>query len=212
MKRKIRLSALVAVMVLMLSLLIGGLYGYFSDTETSEDSVFVAGTLSLESTIDGTELYDNVTVLDGVDGMNDSVTFDTVIPGDNGTITWTLNNMGTVDGKLTLTSTVTGLENGRFDPEDDVDSDDVCELLTAVHITVQKSVNGSSVGYIVAAGGTLADLEAALDGEADEALAAGDEIVYELIWSIDGPTVGNEIQSDSVEIDIQFTLEQFNAP
>ena len=36
MKRKIRLSALVAVMVLMLALLIGGLYGYFDDTEDGQ--------------------------------------------------------------------------------------------------------------------------------------------------------------------------------
>ena len=46
-RRKIRLSALIAIAVLMLALLIGGLYGYFDDTETSRVNSFTAGTLNL---------------------------------------------------------------------------------------------------------------------------------------------------------------------
>ncbi len=47
MKRKLRLGALLTVSVLMLALLIGGLYGYFEDTETSTGNTFTAGTLDL---------------------------------------------------------------------------------------------------------------------------------------------------------------------
>ena len=67
MKRKIRLSALVAVMVLMLALLIGGLYGYFDDTETSTGNVFTAGTLNLVAVTDG-DATCNFTPTAGGDG------------------------------------------------------------------------------------------------------------------------------------------------
>ena len=96
-KRKIRLSALIVVAVLMLALLIGGLYGTFDDTETSIGNVFTAGTLNLVSVISGSGFTDNVVVNEQGDGINDNVTFGMVMPGDNGTITWTLTNDGTVE-------------------------------------------------------------------------------------------------------------------
>ena len=115
MKRKIRLSALLAVAVLMLALLIGGLYGYFDDTETSIGNVFTAGTLNLVSVIDGVG-YSTLTEMG--DGVNDNITFGMVAPGDNGTITWTLTNVGNVDGNLTFQNvTVTEAENGINEPE-----------------------------------------------------------------------------------------------
>jgi len=36
----------------------------------------------------------------------------------------------------------------------------------------------------------------------------GHSVVYVLGWSIDGPTVGNEIQSDIATLDITFDLIQ----
>jgi hypothetical protein len=54
-------------------------------------------------------------------------------------------------------------------------------------------------------------LEAALDAEVDVAMAAADVIIYELHWEV--PTsVGNEIQGDTAELDITFTLNQIATP
>ena len=115
MGRKIRLTALVGISVLMLALLIGGLYGYFNDTETSNGNWFTAGTLNLVSVISGNEAHGHVTVNEQADGLNDNVTFGRVAPGDSGSITWTLTNQGTVDGLLSLDNTTTVVnfaENG----------------------------------------------------------------------------------------------------
>ncbi|MDM7999359.1 MAG: TasA family protein, partial [Dehalococcoidia bacterium] len=88
MTRKIRLSALITVLVLMLALLIGGLYGYFNDTETGAPSVFTAGTLDLMTWVDGTNPTGadmSITQSDNATGIVGHVDFSNVAPGDNGT-------------------------------------------------------------------------------------------------------------------------------
>ena len=208
MKRKVRLSALLAVAVLMLALLIGGLYGVFDDTETSTGNVFTAGTLNLVSVINGTEISDNVTVNEQGDGLNDNVTFGMVAPGDNGTITWTLTNQGTVDGDLTFDNvTVVFVENGSNEPEGLVSGNngggngDLDEYMTC-----RLSHDGS---FVTDGGGSnyvpFSALAAALNSQAGMALDAGDTTVYLLEWRIDS-SVGNIIQSDQATINITFTL------
>lgn len=203
MKRKIRLSALVAISVLMLALLIGGLYGTFSDQETSIGNVFTAGTLNLVSVINGSGFTDNVVVNEQADGINDNVTFGQVMPGDNGTITWTLTNDGTVDGNLALVSTVTGSENGLNEPElasGDTLGDGTGELDTLILCTLY--IDGADqTGEI-----SLAAMEAFLNDTV--ALDAGQTVVYRLDWRIDNVATGNELQSDTAQIDINFTLTQ----
>jgi len=193
----------------MLALLIGGLYGYFDDTETSTGNVFTAGTLNLVSVIDGDEILGNVTVNEQGDGLNDNVTFGRVAPGDSGSITWTLTNDGTVDGDLTLVSTVAFGENGSNEPEAAVAGNnggangDLDEYMTC-----RLSCDGT---YLTDGGGNsfvpFSDLEAALDSQVNVALDAGVTTVYLLEWQI-AVTVGNIIQSDTAQIDITFTLNQ----
>jgi predicted ribosomally synthesized peptide with SipW-like signal peptide len=193
--------------VLMLALLIGGLYGYFDDTETSTGNVFTAGTLNLVSEIDGVGYSD---ISEGLDGINDNITFGMVAPGESGSITWTLTNDGTVDGELTLvcTDNVFG-ENGSNEPElavfgndsggnGDLDEYMTCQLsCEGTYIT-----NGGISGYV-----PFSDLAAALNSQANVALGAGLDTVYLLEWQIDS-SVGNIIQSDTANIGITFTLTQ----
>jgi hypothetical protein len=206
MKRKIRLSALLAVSVLMLALLIGRLYGYFDDTETSIGNVFTAGTLNLVSVINGVG-YSTLTEMG--DGVNDNITFGMVAPGDSGTITWTLTNVGNVDGDLTFQNvTVTEAENGINEPE--LESGDttpaVGELGSAVDVTLERSVDGGAFALVHS--GTLSGLASAIPPSDLLSAGAGHSIVYRLNWSIAGPTVGNEIQSDSATLNIAFVLTQ----
>lgn len=202
--------ALMVLGVLMLALLIGGLYGYFDDTETSTGNVFTAGTLNLVAVTDGTASC-NFTETAGGDGLNGNVVFANIAPGDNGTITWTLTNQGTVDGDLTLVCTDNFSENGSNEPElamgvlnniggnGDLDENLYCRL----------SCGGT---YITAGGAStyvpFSAVAAALNSQVNVTLDAGQTSVYLLEWQVDGPTVGNEIQSDTATIDITFTLTQ----
>jgi len=204
MTRKIRLSALVVVLVLMLALLIGGLYGTFEDEETSIGNVFTAGTLNLVSEISGSNFTDNVNVVVNElgDGINDNVTFGQVLPGDNGTISWTLTNSGTVDGSLALASTVVCSENGLNEPEGLVDDigDGTGELDDLILCTLYLD-GTDQTGEI-----SLAEMEAFLNDTV--LLNAGQTAVYRLDWRIDNVATGNELQSDTAQIDITFTLTQ----
>jgi predicted ribosomally synthesized peptide with SipW-like signal peptide len=207
MKRKARLLTLMVLGVLMLSLLIGGLYGYFDDTETSTGNVFTAGTLNLVSVINGAEASGHVVVNEQGDGLNDNVTFGMVAPGDSGSITWTLTNVGNVDGTRTMAALVDGHENGENEPElagtvhnvgGDGDLDDALDV---------ELFLGATSLY----DGDLDGLAAFLAGYAGETMV-GDmgvtSLVYTLQWAVDGPTVGNEIQSDDATLAVTFTLNQ----
>lgn len=208
MKRKIRLSALITVMVLMLALLIGALYGYFEDTENSRGNVFTAGTLNLVMVADG-DATCNFTETVGGDGLEGNVDFLNVAPGDNGTITWTLTNVGNVDGNLTFENvTVTEDENGINEPESESGDSTplVGELGAAVDVTLERSIDGGA--FVSVYTGTLAGLASATETPQLLSAGAGHSIVYVLQWSIDGPTVGNEIQSDTASMDITFRLTQ----
>ncbi len=210
MKRKIRLSALVAVMVLMLALLIGGLYGYFDDTEESTGNTFTAGTLNLVAVTDG-DATCSFTATPGGDGANGFVVFENIAPGDSGFIEWTLTNVGNVDGVLTMAAAVGGNENGENEPElaniaglHDVDGDGDLDDALSVELFL-----GATSIY----SGDLDGLAAFLAGPpAYDENMAGDlgvtPLVYTLNWSVDGPTVGNEIQSDDATLDMTFTLDQ----
>jgi predicted ribosomally synthesized peptide with SipW-like signal peptide len=194
----------------MLALLIGGLYGYFDDIETSTGNVFTAGTLNLVCAENGTEFYNNVVVNEAGDGINDNVTFGFVVPGDNGTITWTLTNQGTVDGDLTLVCTDNVFaENGSNEPEqatginDGGGNGDLDQYMTC-----RLSLDGT---FITDGGGStyvpMSELAAALNTQNGITLDAGVSKVYLLEWNVDSG-VGNVIQSDTANIGITFTLDQ----
>jgi len=211
--------------VLMLALLIGGLYGYFDDTETSTGNVFTAGTLNLIPSTDGTGPVGKYVVTAGGDGVNGNVVFTRVAPGDSGSITWTLLNDGDLDGDLAFDSTVTFVENGSNEPENAVAGNNGggngdLDGYVGVRLTRNGTyILGSASNYVPFAG-----LEAVLDAES-QTLAASGTITYVLEWQIaadvmgaggdglfgtadDVPVVDNIIQSDQATIDITFTLTQ----
>ncbi len=212
MKRKLRLSALIVLAVLMLSLLIGGLYGYFQDTETSTGNVFTAGTLNLVSEIAGSGTSEVVTVNEQADGANDNVTFGMVAPGDSGSISWTLTNDGNLDGTLAVVSTASFADNGDNEPERAVpgnngggngDLDQYMDVwLYRDDSGVITDILGTSGAFVAASG-----LDGALDLENLTLGASGGQTKYVLEWHID-TTVGNVIQSDTATFNVTFTLAQ----
>jgi predicted ribosomally synthesized peptide with SipW-like signal peptide len=208
MKRKIRLSALIAVMVLMLALLIGGLYGYFGDTEDSTGNTFTAGTLNLVAVTDG-DATCNFTPTAGGDGVNGFVVFQNIAPGDSGYIEWTLTNVGNVDGTLTIAALVGGNENGENEPElaniaglHDVDGDG--DLDDAMHVELSLGAGSLYSGDLDG----LAAFLATYPAESMVGDLGATALVYTLQWDVDGPTVGNEIQSDDATLNVTFNLAQ----
>jgi predicted ribosomally synthesized peptide with SipW-like signal peptide len=212
MKRKIRLSALLVIAVLMLALMIGGLYGYFDDTETSSGNVFTAGTLDLVEYTDasaGSPPTCTYAVVPGpAPSMNGHVEFTFIAPGDSGSIEWALSNAGSVDGMLTMAATIGGSEGTVEEPEPLVGNNnggdgDLDENLGVRLYDGTAYIYGTAVSY-----DTLAGLVTFLSTYAGEELDGGAApIVYTLEWQVD-TGVGNIIQSDSATLDMTFALNQ----
>ncbi len=106
-----KIILLVTALVAVIATLSAGTFAYFNDVETSAGNVITAGTLNLvpaqsksysQHGSGGTSAFVG-TLGDGVAGH---VTFTDVSPGQSGTITFTLYNSGTIDGVLTISSTV----------------------------------------------------------------------------------------------------------
>jgi len=223
MNKKILLS--VMVITLASALIGGGIYAVFSDVETSTGNTFTAGTLNLVPSTSGTGPGGKYTVTAGGDGVNGKVVFEELAPSDSGSITWTLQNDGSLDGTLTMASDVTFDDNGTNEPEDAVSGnngggDGDLDQYVGVRLRRDGSyILGDASNYV-----PFSDLEAVLDAES-ESLAASDTLTYVLQWEIASDVKGagadgkfgtaddvaeddNIIQSDKATLDITFTLAQ----
>jgi len=162
-----------------------------------------------------------------------------VKPGDTGSITWTLTNSGDLAGKLTIASTFTFSENTAWEPETSTltpasplnnASGADGDLDEYVGVSLSQKIGAAAATYLLGSATQFepsSALEAALDLVVDEAMAAGETIIYVLSWEIaaDVETAGDDglfgtddtneddvddniLQSDTVEMDILFTLTQ----
>jgi len=195
---------LVSLMAIALvsALIGGGIYAYFSDIETSAGNVFTAGTLDLN-----------------LDGGNTNVvkfTVDDVKPGANGGGTWTVANVGNMDGYLDLESIgVSEAIGTTTDPElADEGGPDTTQLgnYLMVHMFIDANNNGSwdsGETDIFGTNASPAAINTILGNYALDLslLANGGTNYITLLWSV-GATVDNSIQGDSVTLDITFELQQ----
>ena len=218
---------LVSVMVISLAcaLIGGGIYAVFSESEDSTGTSWTTGTLNLIPTVSGTGPGGKYTVTPGGDGLNGYVVFTNLAPGDSGSVTWTLENEGSLDGTLTMASDVTFDENGSNEPEDAVAGNngggngDLDEYMGVRLERGATYILGSATNYV-----PFSELEAVLDAES-ESLTASGTLVYVLEWEIASDVEGagldslfgtaddvaeddNIIQSDKATLDITFTLTQ----
>ncbi|MBM2824432.1 MAG: hypothetical protein HW402_96, partial [Dehalococcoidales bacterium] len=102
-----KILGLTIVSLLTISMVTGGVWTYFSDVERSSSDILLAGTLDLSPTTSGTGPAGKYTVTPGGDGANGNVTFQKLLPGESGSITWVLVNNGSISGPLVITSAVT---------------------------------------------------------------------------------------------------------
>lgn len=180
----------------------GGIYAYFSDAETSTGNTFTAGTLDLN--------------LDG--GNTNVVKFNVsdVSPGSNGGGTWTVTNVGTINGYLDLeTVGITESAGTTTDPElanepTGLDTPQLGTYLMA-HMFIDANNNGNwDAGETDILGTNAAPVAintiAGSYGLDLSLIASGTNYVT-LRWSVP-VTADNRIQGDSVILGMTFELQQ----
>lgn len=220
-----RILGLVLVGLILMGLAATASWAYFSDTESSSGNHFTAGSLDLVPSNSATGPAGKYTVNSMSNGVTGYVTFTNLVPGESGSMAWTMQNNGTVNGTLTMPSAVTFTENGSNEPEAAVAGNNGGgngDLDTYLGVRVKRGSTyflGSATNYVPASG-----LKAALDAQS-QALAASGTLTYTLEWALasdikgagvdglfgtadDVDVVDNIIQSDTVQIDITFTLTQ----
>jgi spore coat-associated protein N len=194
------LAALVTI-----ALIGGSTWAYFSDVETSTNNSLTAGTLDLN-----------------IDGANDAVTTFSVTgkaPGDSGTGSSILSNVGDFAGELDVTFSAVTNVGGSGGTEFEDGSGDLGAVATlAAYIDVDQSGTWTSGDIGLKSDASTYNHPTVLDYaiinnyandnfDAVETLAASAADNLVLAWSI--PTgAGNNIQGDSVSCNVTVTLEQ----
>ena len=186
------LISLMAI-ALVVGLVGAGTVAYFSDTETSTDNTFTAGTLDLN-----------------VGGENPNLSPDFTLgplaPGDSGTITYTLNNVGSIDGYLDLQG-IGVVDTEGTNPESETgNTAEPGELSDNIYVTVTL---GASQLYVGLLSGIVSDYDA------NVALAASGTTTLTIAWVVDkdnvaplGADVGNDIQGDVATVGLTIELAQ----
>lgn len=181
----------------------------FSDTETSASNTITAGTLDLAVDGENGEAFDAITVANVGDTGTDA-----------GEKEWTIQNVGTVPGTLGFgVTSITNEENGCNEPE--LETEPACEAdnngelgaATTVVIKVDTDNDGDYDEEDVVATGTLATANQASFGtqwntNAAVTIPANSTQKVKMFWSNDPQAYGNEIQSDTLAFQAQFTLTQ----
>ncbi|HDD36476.1 MAG TPA: hypothetical protein ENF50_03310 [Archaeoglobus veneficus] len=207
MSKRILIS--LSVIGVVATIVIGATTAYFSDVEVSEDNTFAAGTLDL--TVNNENPWTST-----VFNISD------VKPGDSGTTTIKLKNVGSLPkpGGPPWTSKVyITFENlvdddvSCPDPESKVDgtcgSGQVGELSENLNIRVRDYWDENCVNNLrFDETHTLAEwVNDKGQTFLNDDMPAGDVNCVVINWSVPTST-GNIIQSDKVTFDIKFTLEQ----
>lgn len=193
-----------AALALVIGMVGAGTFAYFSDTETSNDNTFLAGRLDL--TLNGKN-GENV-VLFNVSNLR---------PGNQPKATYTINNVGTIDGYLDIENiTVQSYENNCIEPEIQ-DGDTSCgdgadqgELDDVLHLRMFLDYNGDgwiSQGEPVFFDNKVKNLPSNFELNEPVPPDGGTDFVAEIYdwWSTPDD---NQAQSDSVVINLTFELAQ----
>jgi spore coat-associated protein N len=200
-----KIIGLTIMALLIIGLVGGGTYAWFSDTEVSEDNILTAGTLDLN--IEGGD--DPVTTFDVGD----------VAPGDSGSGNSTLTNAGSMPGELDISTSAVNNTPGAIGEYQGGSGELGANARIAMYLDVDQS-GGATAGDIgLKSDGTTYDPTGGFDYDeiddyaslswdavlASMAISAADDFI--VLWQV--PTsAGNDIQGDSVSFDITFTLEQ----
>lgn len=192
MKTKMVIGLIIAFM-LAVSMTSVGVFAYFSDTETSTDNQFTAGTLDLKT--------------DDADGVSQTLYATNLAPGNTvGPSTIALKNAGSIDGS-TVDIAFSYVENDGSPNSVNMGTDDTAGMLEVTILnyggtSLLSSVNDSnSNGYI-----DVHDL--ADDGLPERSgINASATKDFEIAVQLRSDT-GNDFQADGINTTMTFTLNQ----
>jgi len=172
----------------------------FSDSQTKSGSAFTIGTLELD-----------VVGTNGSDEASISITNIGATGDLSGERSWTVNNKGSIPGKLYLKiANLKNLENGCNEPEAKVDTtctDEFSGELGKV-LNVKFYVDDLEKLTSTLASGKDIEIKSAWENLSAISIMPGKSINVKMAWEADPEKYGNEIQSDSVSFDIVFDLVQ----
>jgi len=190
--KKILITVMTLALVAVLG--VGGAFAVFSDTETSEDNTFTAGTLDLK--------------VDDADdpGVTTKITIDNMKPGDTGSVDIEVKNDGTIDGVADLhIKNLVNAENVVTEPEVGASGEDGTEPgeLGAYLLVTITYAGGPAADPVVNVPLNDLDCQNKILGD----LLAGETKTITISWELPSAT-GNCVQSDSCTFDIEFSLDQ----
>ncbi len=200
-----KIVGLTMALVLVIGLVGAGTYAYFSDTESSTGNTLTAGTLDLN--------------IAGGDTPITTFNVSDVAPGDNGTASSILANVGSLDGELDIATSAVTNTPGAGGTEYEGGSGELgasAQLAMYIDVDQSGSVTAGDIGlksdettYDPTGGLEYDIIDNYANDEWDDVetmnASAADDIFVS--WGVP-TTIGNEIQGDSVSFDITFTLEQ----
>lgn len=201
-KKMIKIAKSLIVIVAVAALAVGATGAYFSDTETSNGNTFTAGTLDLN-----------------VDGVNTNVvkfTASNLKPGSQPTGSYTLANVGSINGFLDIENIViTDTENGCEDPE--TPGDTTCgnpgvgegELSSVLGLTIYWDNDGDgyySVGDVYVYNGMANAIAGNYDTNKPVNAGANTKLKVVLNWW--STPSDNLAQNDTMQLDMTFELAQ----
>lgn len=180
-------------------------FAFFSAQRTASVNKFTAGTMDLDVTANGNQLEPFV-----IENMGENGTI-------SGTKTWTINNTGTLPGKLLFRlQGLTNKENGCNDQEKVVDP--TCEAPGKVGdlggvINLQIALDGTDVVSSTLTQANANKIGLDWNSLTPVIMPAGSTRTITAHWETTENEYGNEIQGDSLEFDANFRLIQLiNGP
>lgn len=200
-----KILGLTVAALLVIGMVGGGTWAYFSDTESSVNNSLTAGTLDLN-----------------IDGGNTAVTTFSaaaVGPGDSGSGSSLLANVGSMDGELDIAFSAITNTPGGGGGEFEGGSGELGGVATiAVYIDVDQSATWNAGDIGLKSDATTYAFPTALDyatidtygsdnWDAVETMVSSAADDFIVLWQV--PTsADNTIQGDIVSFDVTFTLEQ----
>lgn len=204
MQKQKRMFLSVVIIAVVATAAISGTLAYFFARRTVSTSKFTAGTLDLDVASNGNKLEPFV-----IENMGDNANI-------SGTKTWTVKNTGTLPGRLLLRlQNVVNRENGCNDQEKNAES--ACEANTEGElggvVDLKIALDGSDKVSSTLATANQSKVGTDWNALTPIVLGAGESKTITAHWAADEATYGNEVQSDSVEFDVDFRLVQLiNGP
>ncbi len=196
--------------IIIMAIAGAGTYAYFNDTETSNTNTITAGTLALS--LNGG--YSNVNILTGLTNK---------APGDSSSNNMTIQNTGSIDGRLNIqTGAVTntaGTGAGKYDHDGSGDLGANAQIAPWIDVNGNGTFDGSDIAlksdnttYLASANSTMPfdyvnNFGSKTWLNVQNPITAGTSEGFQINWRI-GTSVNNTIQGDSISFDITFVLEQ----